>query len=74
MSTIGCFTIEIRLISRHKVFFDFISDKFIQQFICAYYLYIKKKADIYQRFPDELIANKTRKNYLNNANNLSRIF
>lgn len=51
-----------------------IKDKFIQQFICSYYLYIKKKADIYQRFPDELLNFKTRKYYLNNANNLSRIF
>lgn len=37
-------------------------------------MYIRKKADIYQRFPDELINNKTRKAYLTNANNLGRMF
>lgn len=64
----------IKQTHRQKVFKKLNSDKFIQQFICSYYLYIKKKADIYQRFPDELLDCKTRKPYLNNANNLGRIF
>lgn len=65
---------EIKQTHHQKVFKKLNSDKFIQQFICSYYLYIKKKADIYQRFPDELLDCRTRKFYLNNANNLSRIF
>ncbi len=60
--------------SAESIFFIIFQDKCLQQFICSYYLYIKKKADIYQRFPNELIDHKTRKFYLTNANNLGRIF
>lgn len=60
--------------SVESIFFLICQDKFLQKFICSYYLYIRKKADIYQRFPNELIDHKTRKFYLINAKNLGRIF